>query len=78
MPFNAPKGDAKTCAKLLALPASQRTSCAKRLGFRIINIAASVGRSGRRLVVRLAGGYPLLHACVAAQQRIRTLARAPA
>lgn len=62
----------------IALPASERNRYAKRLRFRIIKIVGSVGRSGRRLVVRLAGGYPLLNAFVAAQQRIRTLARAPA
>lgn len=44
--------------KLLALPARERTSYAKRLRFRFLNIAASVGRSGRRLVLRLAAGYP--------------------
>lgn len=64
--------------KLLALPQSERTSYAKRLRFRFINIAATVGRSGRRLVLRLAAGYPLLRNFVAALQRIRTLARAPA
>jgi len=64
--------------KLLALPAGERTSYAKRLRFRFINIAATVGRSGRRLVLRLAGGYPLLRDFSAALQRIRTLARAPA
>ena len=63
--------------KLLALPQSERTSYAKRLRFRFINIAATVGRSGRRLVLRLAGGYPLLRDFVAALERIRTLARAP-
>ena len=64
--------------KLLALPQAERTSYAKRLRFRFINIAATVGRSGRRLVLRLAAGYPLLRNFVAALQRIRTLARAPA
>ena len=64
--------------KLLALPASETSSYAKRLRFRFINVAATVGRSGRRLVLRLAGGYPLLGAFVEALQRIRTLARAPA
>jgi hypothetical protein len=64
--------------KLLALPQGERTSYAKRLRFRFINIAATVGRSGRRLVLRLAGAYPLIRDFVAALQRIRTLARAPA
>jgi hypothetical protein len=64
--------------KLLALPAGEQSSYAKRLRFRFINIAATVGRSGRRLVLRLAAGYPLLRNFVAALQRIRTLARAPA
>jgi Transposase DDE domain group 1 len=64
--------------KLLALPAGEHASYAKRLRFRFINIAATVGRSGRRLVLRLAGGYPLLRDFVEALQRIRTLARAPA
>ncbi len=64
--------------KLLALPAGERVSYAKRLRFRFINIAATVGRSGRRLILRLAGGYPLLRDFVEALQRIRQLARAPA
>jgi hypothetical protein len=64
--------------KLLALPERERASYAKRLRFRFIAVAASVGRSGRRLVLRLAAGYPLLHDFLAALQRIRTLARAPA
>ncbi|MBA3364303.1 MAG: transposase, partial [Actinobacteria bacterium] len=45
--------------KLLALPASERTSYAKRLRFRFIAVAGTVGRSGRRLVLRLSAGYPL-------------------
>jgi hypothetical protein len=64
--------------KLLALPAGEQSSYAKRLRFRFINIAATVGRSGRRLILRLAGGYPLLRDFVEALQRIRRLARAPA
>jgi len=64
--------------KLLALPAGERTSYAKRLRFRFIAVAATVGRSGRRLVMRLSGGYPLLHDFVETLQRIRCLARAPA
>ena len=64
--------------KLLALPPSERTSYAKRLRFRFIAIAATVGRSGRRLILRLAAGYPLLNDFLGALQRIRTLARAPA
>jgi hypothetical protein len=62
--------------KLLALPPSERTSYAKRLRFRFLNIAATVGRSGRRLVLRLSAGYPLLDDFVEALQRIRALARA--
>jgi hypothetical protein len=64
--------------KLLALPARERTSYAKRLRFRFIAVAATVGRSGRRLVLRLAAGYPLLNDFIEALQRIRRLARAPA
>jgi hypothetical protein len=63
--------------KLLALPRGERSSYAKRLRFRFINIAATIGRSGRRLIVRIAAGYPLLRDFVEALQRIRTLARAP-
>lgn len=64
--------------KLLALPAREQTSYAKRLRFRFINVAATVGRSGRRLILRLAGSYPLLRDFAQALQRIRGLARAPA
>ena len=64
--------------KLIALPASEQGSYAKRLRFRFLNIAATVGHSGRRLVLRLAAGYPLLADFVVALQRIRALARAPA
>lgn len=64
--------------KLLALPADERTSYAKRLRFRFIAVAATVGRSGRRLLLRLQSGYPLLADFVTALHRIRTLARAPA
>ena len=64
--------------KLLALPAHEQTSYAKRLRFRFIAVAASVGRSGRRLVLRLAAGYPLLADFIMALRRIRALARAPA
>ena len=63
--------------KLLALPAGEHSSYAKRLRFRFISIAATVGRSGRRLILRLASGYSLLRDFVEALQRIRTLARAP-
>jgi hypothetical protein len=63
--------------KLLALPTSEHSSYAKRLRFRFIAVAATVGRSGRRLVLRLAAGYPLLRDFVAALQRIRTLAPTP-
>lgn len=64
--------------KLLALPEREHTSHAKRLRFRFIAVAASVGRSGRRLVLRLSAGYTLFADFVAALHRIRTLARAPA
>jgi len=64
--------------KLLALPAGERSSYAKRVRFRFIAVAATVGRSGRRLVLRLAAGYPLFADFVRALKRIRGLARAPA
>ena len=64
--------------KLLALPERERSSYAKRLRFRFIAVAATVGRSGRRLILRLAAGYPLLRDFVEALHRIRALARAPA
>lgn len=64
--------------KLLALPAGERQSYAKRLRFRFIAVAATVGRSGRRLVLRLSAGYPLLADFARALERIRGLARAPA
>ena len=64
--------------KLLALPARERLSYAKRLRFRFIAVAATVGRSGRRLILRLAASYPLLPDFVRALERIRSLARAPA
>ena len=63
--------------KLLALPANEQSSYAKRLRFRFIAVAATVGRSGRRLVLRLSAGYALITDFVAALQRIRGLARAP-
>jgi hypothetical protein len=64
--------------KLLALPERERGSYAKRLRFRFIAVAGTVGRSGRRLVLRLSAGYALLADFVRALQRIRALARAPA
>ena len=64
--------------KLLALPAGERTSYAKRLRFRFIAVAATVGRSGRRLVLRLSAGYPLFADFLTALHRLRGLARAPA
>jgi hypothetical protein len=67
-----------TWLKLLALPERERGSYAKRLRFRFIAVAATVGRSGRRLVMRLSAGYPLLVDFVAALRRLRGLARAPA
>ena len=64
--------------KLLALPERERTSYAKRLRFRFIAVAATVGRSGRRVVLRLSAGYALLGDFLRALTRIRGLARAPA
>lgn len=63
--------------KLLALPDGERSSYAKRLRFRFIAVAATVGRSGRRLVLRLSTGYALLRDFVDTLERIRALARAP-
>jgi hypothetical protein len=67
-----------TWLKLLALPDGERTSYAKRLRFRFIAVAATVGRSGRRLVLRLSAGYALLADFALALRRLRALARAPA
>ncbi len=64
--------------RLLALPEHERTSYAKRLRFRFIAVAGTVGRSGRRLVLRLSAGYPLLADFLETLKRIRGLARAPA
>ena len=64
--------------KLLALPERERSSYVKRLRFRFIGVAGTVGRSGRRLVLRLSAGYPLLTDFIETLQRIRGLARAPA
>jgi hypothetical protein len=64
--------------KLLALPEGERQSYAKRLRFRFIAVAGTVGRSGRRLILRLSAGYPLLAEFVRALERIRALERAPA
>jgi hypothetical protein len=63
--------------KLLALPEHERPSYAKRLRFRFLNIAASVGRSGRRLFLRLAASYPLLGDFIRAYERLRALRLAP-
>ena len=62
-----------TWLKLLALPPGERESYAKRLRFRFLNIAATVGRSGRRLVLRLAAGYPLVSEFLEALRRLRGL-----
>ena len=59
--------------KLVALPATEQSSYAKRLRLRFIAIAGSVGRSGRRLVLRLQAGYPLFGAFIEALTRIRQL-----
>ena len=69
--------------KLLALPEDERSSYAKRLRFRFIAVAATVGRSGRHLVLRLSAGYPqfgdpLLASFARARGRIRGPAPAPA
>jgi len=64
--------------KLLALPERERSSYVKRLRFRFIAVAGTVGHSGRRLVLRLSAGYPLLNDFVATLLHIRGLARAPA
>lgn len=64
--------------KLFALPTPERDSYAKRLRFRFIAVAATVGRSGRRLVLRLSAGYALLDDFLRALVRLRGLARAPA
>jgi hypothetical protein len=63
--------------KLLALPEHERSSYAKRLRFRFIAVAATVGHSGRRLVMRISAGYPLLAEFLETLQRIRGLAHAP-
>jgi Transposase DDE domain group 1 len=63
--------------KLLALPEREHGSYAKRLRFRFIAVAATVGRSGRRLILRLSAGYALFADFVEALRRIRALARAP-
>jgi len=64
--------------KLIALPERERSSYTKRLRFRFIAVAGTVGRSGRRLVLRLSASYTLLAEFIGTLQRIRTLARAPA
>jgi hypothetical protein len=66
-----------TWLKLLALPVSERASYAKRLRFRFIAVAATLGRSGRRLVLRLSAGYAHLTDFVRALEKIRGLAPAP-
>jgi Transposase DDE domain group 1 len=62
--------------KLLALPKGEQASYAKRLRFRFIAVAGSVGRSGRRPVLRLQAGYALFAGFVEALTRIRSLAPA--
>lgn len=62
--------------KLLALPAPERSSYAKRLRFRFISVAGSVGKGGRRLVLRVQAGYALFKEFVEALTRIRALAPA--
>jgi hypothetical protein len=63
--------------KLLALPERERTTYAKRLRFRFLTVAATVGRSGRQLVLRLAAGYPLFTDFARALERLRALQTAP-
>ena len=62
--------------KLLALPEAERASYAKRLRFRFIAVAASVGRSGRRLVLRIGGSYARYRQFVETLQRLRRLSPA--
>ncbi len=62
--------------KLLVLPEPERSSYAKRLRFRFISVAGSVGKSGRRLVLRLQAGYALFEEFVEALTRIRSLSTA--
>jgi Transposase DDE domain group 1 len=64
--------------KLLALPEGERQSYAKRLRFRFIAVAGTIGRSGRRLVLRLSAGYRHFADFVRTLERIHALARAPA
>lgn len=59
--------------KAAALPASERRSYAKRIRFRFIAVGATVGRSGRRLVLRLQAGYALFREFAAALARVRAL-----
>lgn len=66
-----------TWLKLLALPEREQGSYAKRLRFRFIAVAGTVGRSGRRLVLRLSAGYALFADFVRALDRLRTLAATP-
>ena len=66
-----------TWLKLLALPAAEKKSYAKRLRFRFLNIAATVGRSGRRLVLRLSATYALLTDFIRALDRLRALRLEP-
>ncbi len=63
--------------KLLALPERERSSYAKRLRFRFIAVAATAGRSGRRLILRLSAGYAPLADFVTAPERLRALQPAP-
>ena len=46
---------------------------AKRFRFRYLFVPAVLVRSGRRLVLKLAGGYPLFDRFVAALARLRAL-----
>jgi DDE family transposase len=63
--------------KPLALPVGERVSYGKRLRFRFIAVAGSVGRSGRRLILRLSANYALFADFVTALERLRTLRLAP-
>ena len=63
--------------KLLALPEGEHGSYAKRLRFRFIAVAATVGRSGRRLVLRLSASYALFADFVETLRRLRALRPAP-
>jgi hypothetical protein len=63
--------------KLFALPASERGSYVKRLRLRYLAVAGTVGRSGRRLLLRLSAGYALFADLLRALERLRALRLTP-